>query len=101
VHPNRLRISHIKPASKLIKSLISDEFSDLTLNFFLIATLIATLIIIAWTPRIHGIIGYDCGSALTNLTMYLIANKHRRMRYSAANSECQQGPHSIISAQRI
>jgi len=28
VHPNRLRISHIKPASKLIKSPISDESSD-------------------------------------------------------------------------
>jgi len=39
-----------------------------------INTLIATLIITAWTPRIHGIIGYDCGSASANLTTLSLIN---------------------------
>jgi len=38
-----------------------------------INTLIATLII-AWTPRIHGIIGYNCGSASANLTTLSLIN---------------------------
>jgi len=39
-----------------------------------ISTLIATLIIITWTPRTYGIIGYDCGSASANLTTLLLIN---------------------------
>jgi len=39
-----------------------------------INTLIATLIIIAWTPRIHGIIGYDYGSVSANLTTLSLIN---------------------------
>jgi len=39
-----------------------------------IKTLTATLIIIAWTPKIYGIIGYDCGSASANLTTLSLIN---------------------------